>query len=297
MARAEAESAAPAPMLFADPALAARIERTVTGLLVDFTAAVGGRRPEVAPRCWSIAGGAAALGTPGSPFNKLGGLGLEGGATLDEDTLAAAEAEFARRGVPLQIELASLADPALLATLSRRGYVLVGCEHVLGRSLSPRERFPEAPGIEVTLVSSGGFDAWLDAVLHGFAVPDGSSAAPPEDFPRDVLAADLVDMHRVSGFSCWQARRAGELAGGASLRVSDGVAQLYGAATLPAHRRRGVQSALLHARLRAAAEAGADLATVTTQPGSKSQHNAQRQGFELLYARTIWNPRAPRPTT
>ena len=65
------------------------------------------------------------------------------------------------------------------------------------------------------------------------------------------------------------------------------VAQLVGAATAPAHRRRGVQSALLRAGLADAAEAGCDIAVVTTAPGSKSQQNVQRQGFHLLYTRAI----------
>ncbi len=72
------------------------------------------------------------------------------------------------------------------------------------------------------------------------------------------------------------------------MRVADGLAQLTGAATRPAHRRRGVQSALLAARLREAAEWGCDLAVVTVLPGSKSQQNAQRRGFELLYTRAIF---------
>jgi hypothetical protein len=33
---------------------------------------------------------------------------------------------------------------------------------------------------------------------------------------------------------------------------------------------------------------GCTLATVTTQPSSKSQQNAQRAGFEPLYTRAIW---------
>jgi len=65
----------------------------------------------------------------------------------------------------------------------------------------------------------------------------------------------------------------------AEMRLCYGVAQLCGAATLPAHRRRGVQSALLASRLHDAARQGCDIAVVTTQPGSKSQQNVQRQGF------------------
>jgi hypothetical protein len=46
-----------------------------------------------------------------------------------------------------------------------------------------------------------------------------------------------------------------------------------------------VQAALVSARLADAAAVGCDLAVVTTLPGSKSQQNVQRQGFDLLYAR------------
>ena len=83
------------------------------------------------------------------------------------------------------------------------------------------------------------------------------------------------------------ARREGAVAGGASLRTEDGVALLTGAATLPAHRRRGVQSALLAVRLLEAAAAGCDLAVITTGPGTKSAENAARNGFALLYVRAV----------
>jgi hypothetical protein len=44
-------------------------------------------------------------------------------------------------------------------------------------------------------------------------------------------------------------------------------------------------TALLSARLVDAAAAGCEVAVITTQPGSKSQQNAQRRGFDLLYTR------------
>jgi ribosomal protein S18 acetylase RimI-like enzyme len=66
---------------------------------------------------------------------------------------------------------------------------------------------------------------------------------------------------------------------GGGFRVSDGVAQLVGAATAPAHRRRGVQSALLRARLADAAEAGCDIAVVTTAPGSSHSRTCNGRDF------------------
>ena len=48
-----------------------------------------------------------------------------------------------------------------------------------------------------------------------------------------------------------------------------------------------MQTALLAARLADAAAAGCNVAVVTTQPGSRSQHNVQRRGFDLLYVRAV----------
>ncbi len=95
---------------------------------------------------------------------------------------------------------------------------------------------------------------------------------------RDMAAAGAVR---------YAALRAGIIAGGATMRIAEGIAQLTGAATAPAHRRRGVHTALLSARLADAGAAGCEVAVITTQPGSKSQQNAQHQGFDLLYTRAV----------
>jgi len=107
-----------------------------------------------------------------------------------------------------------------------------------------------------------------------------------EEFPREAVDAAERDMV-AAGVVRYTALRDGVIAGGASFRIAEGIAQLTGAATAPAHRRRGIQTALLAARLAAAAAAGCDVAVVTTQPGSKSQQNTQRQGFDLLYTRAV----------
>ena len=97
----------------------------------------------------------------------------------------------------------------------------------------------------------------------------------------------FVTLGRTSGFRRYVARIDGHVAGAASLRIDGDIAQLAGAATLPAFRRRGVQTALLRHRLLEARDAGCTLAVVTTQPGSTSQANVQRRGFAVLYTRAI----------
>jgi len=108
-----------------------------------------------------------------------------------------------------------------------------------------------------------------------------------EEFSRADIARAMRDF-AAAGVVRYVAVRDGVFAGGASMRLAQGgVAQLTGAATAPAHRRRGVQTALLSVRLADAVTAGCDLAVVTTQPGSTSQRNVQRSGFDLLYTRAV----------
>jgi GNAT superfamily N-acetyltransferase len=186
----------------------------------------------------------------------------------------------------VQVELASLADPALVDMLTERGYRLAAFENVLGRDLSAGSRPVEVPGIEVRRSGSDELDAWVELVTDAGAHPD-TQGIPMEEFPRDVLERAERDSAAIDGIRRYLALRDGQPAGGASFRVAAGIAQLTGAGTVPAHRRNGIQTALLAARLADATAEGCDVAVVTTQPGSKSQQNVQRRGFDLLYTRAV----------
>jgi len=131
-------------------------------------------------------------------------------------------------------------------------------------------------------------DRWVEVVETAFAHADTFDGPAPIDVAVES-ELDLVfrDFAGVDGFSSYIAIRGGECAGGASMRMHGGVAQFCGAGTLPAHRRQGVQTALLERRLHDAAHAGCDIAVVTTEPASRSQANVQRHGFELLYVRAV----------
>ena len=272
-------------MLFASTALAARIERAEARLVGDSALAAARRRPGTGAFAMPIAGGIATFTAPGSPLNKLAGLGF--GGPLDPGELEAVERAFAERGVPVQVELGCLADPSIAALLTRRGYTLENFENVLGRRLPIEATIAPPAGLAVSESTADERAAWLDLMLAGFASPDTEGVPSHESFLRDELERVMADMAEVEGFVRYLARKEGIPAGGASMRLFDGIAQLCGAATLPEHRRRGVQGALLATRLELAGRARCDVAIVTTQPGSKSQQNAQKQGFELLYTRAI----------
>lgn len=261
--------------IFCDTALAARIERAEA----DFIAACS----EAAGRGFAmpIGDGVASYAGLDSPLNKVAGHGF---GKLEPADLDAIEHAYADRAAPVQAEVASLADPDVLELLAGCGYRLVSFENVLGRALGGPVDRTTPPGVDIAR-SGDDFDTWLEVVVDAALHPDIQGVPWHEEFPRDILenaerdAAGLVDRYL--------ARLDGTPAGGGSMRIADGIAQLTGAGTAPAFRRRGIQSALLSARLADATAAGCDIAVITVQPGSKSQQNAQRRGFDLLYTRAV----------
>ena len=211
-----------------------------------------------------IAGGVASFAGEGSPYNKVAGLGF--GGVPDRAALDEIEKAFADCGSPVQIELAHLADPAIGALLAGRGYRLESFENVLGRALTGGSERVMPPGVEVRPSGEEEFGTWLDVVAEGSVNPDTQGVPWHEEFSREAIIGAERDS-AAAGDVRYAALRDGVIVGGATMRIAEGVAQLTGAATASAHRRRGVQTALLSARLADAAAAGCDVAVITTQPG------------------------------
>jgi GNAT superfamily N-acetyltransferase len=269
--------------LFGDTALAGRIER-VEAQLIAASSEAARHRAGTAGFVIPIAGGVASFAEEGSPFNKVAGLGF--GGVPDAGSLDEIERAFTACGGPVQIELAQLADPAIGALLTARGYRLESFENVLGRALTGAPEQVTPSGVEVRPIGEEESQAWLDVVAEAVAHPDTEGVPWHEEFSREMIIESERAMAQ-AGVVRYAALRDGVIVGGATMRIAEGVAQLTGAATAPSHRRRGVQTALLSVRLADAAAAGCDVAVITTQPGSKSQQNAQRQGFDLLYTRAV----------
>ena len=85
----------------------------------------------------------------------------------------------------------------------------------------------------------------------------------------------------------------GQAGAAGALCLHDGVALFAGASTVPEMRRRGLQAALLEARMHYAYEQGYSLAMMVTEAGSQSQRNAERKDFRIAYTRTKWRRVSP----
>jgi GNAT superfamily N-acetyltransferase len=268
--------------MFADRALAARIDRAEGRLCADFARA---RREEVHPSVRPVCGGLAVYAGPASPVNKLIGLGFD--APLDVAALAETEEHWRDRGEPVRIELSVLADAGAGPALSDRGYRLHGFENVLARPLD-QATIP-APNPAIETLDNADARIWADIAVTAFLQLDGTGSVADDALSREQMVRELLDYANVPGVLRYLDRMEGQAVGEGAMRIDreSGLAQLAGAGTLPAFRGRGVQKALLQRRLADAVAAGCDLAVVTTAPGTRSQENVMRRGFVLLYARAI----------
>jgi ribosomal protein S18 acetylase RimI-like enzyme len=240
------------PPLFCDTDLARRIERAEAAFIAAANAAAHARTGG-AGFLIPVAGGVASFAEPDSPWNKVAGLGFDG--VPSDGELTAIERAFADRGAPVQVELSNLADPAVGELLTGRGYRLASYENVLGLAVTGDVERVEPRGVRVRPSGDDEFDVWLRVVLDAVAHPDTGGLPWLDDFPRQVVADAERDI-AAAGARRYLALVDGVPAGGASMGVRDGIAQ-FSAGTAPAFRRRGVQSALLAARLADAAADGA----------------------------------------
>jgi GNAT superfamily N-acetyltransferase len=231
--------------------------------------------PELGAAWEEIAGGIAVYAGVESPVTQALGVGLNG--PVSEAELDRLEDFFNSRGAATAIELCPLAGIPLYEALAKRDYRLIEVSNVLFRELAPSDDFPPSPGIAVRPALPEEAKLFTHTVAQGFA----EIAAVTQSL-LDVMEA----FFQSTGNHAFLAFVDGVAAGGASAFLFDGVAGMFGASTLPQFRRRGVQTALLAARLDWAVRRGCRLAKGITVPGSTSHRNHERFDFRVAYTRT-----------
>ncbi len=264
-------------MPFVDLALARRLEMAQAWRGVRYARAHQELHPELPVRAEPLAGGYLIYTGDGMPLNRAIGLGVHGPVTPADLDLV--EQFYRCRNLPSRVDVCPLADETLLELLARRGYRLEKFYSVLLYPLSEPgvpESAPAEIGVRISQAGPEDAELWLKTVAQGFEETD-----IPAQAMLDILAPNFYTSHSAC-FLAWIADRP---AGGGGMYIHEGVAELGGASTRLEFRRRGVQTALLHARLAAARAQGCDLAMALTSPGSASQRNIERVGFRLAYTK------------
>ncbi len=263
-------------MRFVDQAFAKRLELVSAISGRECAQAVQWFAPHVAAATEDIAGGIVAFTGADSPVTQGFGFGLDG--PVSELELDRLEHFFFSRGAPVTLELCPFIDQTLVSMLQKRPYRLEEFSNVLVRDVQAGESFtPPASTVTVRAAKADEAKLFMKVVTDGFA-----EQTPPTESLKGVVEGFF---YRQRG-QCFFALVDGEVAGAGAAAVHDGLAELYGASCLPQFRNRGVQTALIAQRLAWAAQHGCDIATTTTGPGTASQRNFERAGFQMAYSRT-----------
>ena len=264
-------------MLFADLALSKRLEGAEGHACAQFAEAHLRHDPGCRAEWRRIAGAYVVFDGAESPSTQTFGLGLF--EDISPIGLEEIEAFFFDRGAPADHEVSPFAGVATLNLLCARQYRVTEISTVLYQPVVHRPDIPQ-PGITVRVAQPDEAATWSDVAARGWR----QELPELHEFLRELGSITFAR----TDVACFIADWEGVPAAAAVLSLHDGVALLAGAASVPEFRRRGLQRALLAARMRYAADAGCDLAMMVAAVGSNSQRNAAREGFHVAYTRTKW---------
>jgi GNAT superfamily N-acetyltransferase len=271
-------------MEFVDKALARRLESCEEMPQVLYARVFKQTRPDIGAAEEQICGGHMVFAGLGSPIGRATGAGLD--QPFTKDHVDRIEAFYREHKAPSQVDLTPLHGPDVFEMFKERGYAIAELNNVLYRKLDPKEEFP-APPAHCEIRPSPIAEAEVaGGIVEGAFFPDGA----PEAYRG--LITPLYQMENALPFVATIDGRL--VACGTGLVIPQHrVFALCGAGTLSAFRGRGLQTALLQARMRAAIEAGCEYAVVVTQGASTSQHNAERLGFRVAYSKVTVIKQSP----
>ena len=263
-------------MQFVDKALARRLESCEEMPQVMYARVFQKTRPEIGAAEEKICGGHMIFAGLGSPIGRATGVGLDREITAED--VDRIEAFYRKRNAPSQLDLTPLHGPEVFEMFKERGYSIAELNNVLFRKLEQGETFPDPPH-NCTIRRSFPEEAEATGeIVEKAFFPDGA----PEQY-RGLL----TPLYQMENALAFVATVDGEpVACGTGLVIPEqGIFALAGAGTMAAHRGRGLQTALLRARMAAAIDAGCEYAAVVTQGGTISQRNAERLGFRVAYSK------------
>lgn len=216
-----------------------------------------------------LAGGRAVLCGAGLYVNVALACGVS--VDLDAADLLLLEARSAAVGVSAAIELTPASTASTRQAVEARGYRRVGETSAVWREVA--DVASDGDDFSVRVVDApDDLMAWQRAAAAGWGHVTDDRRRASDAFAAAVFATDGQTLFLASD-------RDGGVVGCASVQVRGDLATFGGMSTLPEHRRRGVQAALVSHRMRFARAADVRWAVSTTAPGGASERNLLRLGF------------------
>lgn len=267
-------------MIYSTKELSQKLERTEARSNADFVETRAKLDPESGAEWISVAGTYCMFDGVESPLTQTFGLGVFEHA--EDGDLDKIEAFFSRHGAETFHEVSPMTDPALMILLGERGYRPIELTTVMFQKLDESDelRVAKNQDIQTRMIGPDEADMWAAVSAEGW------STEMPEI--RDFLLGLGRIAARTKGCRSFIAELGGKPIATGGFAVYGDVCILAGASTIESGRNQGAQNALVAARLNYGAANGCKYAMMCAAPGSQSQVNAQKNGFQIAYTRTKW---------
>ncbi len=242
---------------------------------------------ELAGEVRRVGGGVAGRGPGGSWLNNAVGLGLSG--PVSEDEIAYLTRWYEGAGIEPRVELCPMAHESLIRALERQKFVVRCFESVLYREIDPNHAvLPVMGPLDGGRLTIRMVDPTSDSEVREYVRVCGSGFLPPgvTEMPEEHVAV-AMRVVRHPRTVAMMAMLDGRCVGAGGMGLHDRVCALFGLSVLPEFRRRGIQQALIAARLNHAAARGARLATIGSRPGAGTERNVRRMGFATAYTKPV----------
>lgn len=263
-------------------AIAARVEACEVAFWAEKVAALGALAGNPYGAQVRRFGGATAMlaqqtGNNGL-FNRVGTLSRADLSQLDDII-----AWYHDQGIKTRFDIIpTLGTPEVLGALANGGLYQSSFYTAL---YGVPQTAPSSPAdISVRAVTAEESERFAAVYCDGFGIPQTATLRYLPDGVRVLLGKPSLH--------CLFALSDDTPVAMAILYLYQNTGYLATAATLPAWRGRGCQTALLRARIAIAAEAGCDLIVGHTGIMTTSQHNMEQVGLRIAYTKAIWTERA-----
>lgn len=180
---------------------------------------------------------------------------------------------FRSHNAASRIVTSPLSNPELAQLLARSGYVPAEYQNALVADLDVLEGEHDARITELVDV-----EQWANASAQGFF----------DETDLDEVMRKIAILIATGGATALEVREAGAVVATACYAFEQEGIALFAASTLPAHRRRGLQRAMIRERIARAKDAGKRYARVAAAPLGDSERNFRALGFVPLYTRITW---------
>ncbi len=172
----------------------------------------------------------------------------------------------------VDIELCPFVGNELAVFLGQRGYLVTELNNVSALNLESYNPIDcSIAPFELREIEGAALEEWSKQIALGFGYLEAQ-----DQFFRYAQA---------TGVKAFAVYDGSQIVAGALVSMHGAFCDLGVTSTLPAYRGQGLQKKLLHHRLTAAKNRGLSWALVTTEPGTISDANVQKIGFQCVYTR------------